>query len=113
MVSDNAHECAQKHREWLPLLTFLELYHKDCDEFLNYIAGVTGDETWVSFVRVETEEQSRQWMQTYSQKKPEKFKQTLFTRKLMAAVLKDSKGAQMVEFIEKGRAVMSGMYWKH
>jgi hypothetical protein len=26
-------------------LTFLERYHKDCDEFLNQIVQVTGDET--------------------------------------------------------------------
>jgi hypothetical protein len=37
---------------------FLERYHKDDDEFLNHIVRVTGDETWVSFVNVETKEQS-------------------------------------------------------
>jgi hypothetical protein len=37
-------------------LTFLEQYHKDCDKFLNHIVQVTGDETWVSFVNVETKE---------------------------------------------------------
>jgi hypothetical protein len=36
---------------------FLEQYHKD-DEFLNHIVPVTGDETWVLFVDVETKEQS-------------------------------------------------------
>jgi hypothetical protein len=35
---------------------FLERYHKDDDEFLNHIARVKGDETWVSFVNVETKE---------------------------------------------------------
>jgi hypothetical protein len=37
-------------------LTFLERYHKDGDEFLNLIVKVTGVETWVSFVNVETKE---------------------------------------------------------
>jgi hypothetical protein len=35
-------------------LTFLEQYHKDGDEFLSHIVGATGDETWASFVNVET-----------------------------------------------------------
>jgi hypothetical protein len=38
---------------------FLEQFHKDGDEFLNCIQ-VTGDETWDSFVNVETKEQSKQ-----------------------------------------------------
>jgi hypothetical protein len=43
-----------KRAEWLRLLyTPLELYHKDDDGFLNTIR-VTGDETWVLFVNVET-----------------------------------------------------------
>jgi hypothetical protein len=37
---------------------FFEQCHKDGDEFLNPIVRVTGDETWVSFVNVETKEQS-------------------------------------------------------
>jgi hypothetical protein len=47
-------------------LTFLERYHKDGDEFLNHIVRVTGDETWASFVTVETKEQSKQWMHTFT-----------------------------------------------
>jgi hypothetical protein len=43
-------------------LAFLELYHEDGDEFLDHIVRVTGDETWVSFVNVETKDQSKQWM---------------------------------------------------
>jgi hypothetical protein len=35
---------------------FLERYHKD-GEILNHIIQVTGDETWLSFVNVETKEQ--------------------------------------------------------
>jgi hypothetical protein len=57
--------------------TFLERYHKDGDEFLNHIVRVTVDETWVSFVNVETKEQSKQWMHTHSSNKLIKFTQTL------------------------------------
>jgi hypothetical protein len=46
-------------------LTFFERYHKDGDKFLDHIVGVTGDETWVSFVNVETKEQSKQSMHTH------------------------------------------------
>jgi hypothetical protein len=35
-------------------LTFLQRYHGEEDEFLDKI--VTGDETWVKFVNVETKE---------------------------------------------------------
>jgi hypothetical protein len=56
-------------------LTFLEHYHEDGDEFLNHIVRVTGDETWVSFVNVETKGQSKLWMHTHSPNKPKKFKQ--------------------------------------
>jgi hypothetical protein len=59
------------------VLTLLERYHKDGDEFLNHIVQVTGDETWVSFVNAETKDQSKQWMHTHSPDKPKKFKQTL------------------------------------
>jgi hypothetical protein len=38
-------------------LTFLEQYHKNGYEFLNYGVRVTGDEIWVSFVNVEAKEQ--------------------------------------------------------
>jgi hypothetical protein len=43
-----------------------ELYHKDGDEFLSHIIRVTGAETWVSFMNVETKEQSKQWLQKHS-----------------------------------------------
>jgi hypothetical protein len=41
-------------------LTFLELHQKDGNDFLNHIIQVTGYETVVSFVNVETKEQSKQ-----------------------------------------------------
>jgi hypothetical protein len=83
-------------------LTFSVRYHKDCNEFLNHIVPVIGDETWVSFVSVETKEQSKQWMHTHSPNKPKKFKQMLPARKLMAAVFCDRTGMLVVEFIKPG-----------
>jgi hypothetical protein len=64
--------------------TFLERYHKHGDEFLNHIVRVTGDGTWVSFVNVETKEQSKQWVHTCSPYKPKHFKQMLSARNLLA-----------------------------
>jgi hypothetical protein len=64
-----------KRRKWLRL-NFLERYNTDGDEFLNHIVRVTGDETWVSFMNVETKKQSKQWMDTHSPNKAKKFKQT-------------------------------------
>jgi hypothetical protein len=67
--------------------TFSEHYNKDADEFLNHILRVIGNETWVSFVNVETKEQSsKQWMHTHSANKPKKIKQMLSARKLMVTV---------------------------
>jgi hypothetical protein len=54
-------------------IDFLERCHKDGDEFCNQIVRVTGDETWVLFVNVETK---GQWMHTHSPNKPQKCKQT-------------------------------------
>jgi hypothetical protein len=65
------------------------------------------DETWVSFVNVETKEQSKQWMHTHSQNKPKKLKQTLSARKLMATVFWDRKGMLMVEFMQEPNNVRS------
>jgi hypothetical protein len=57
MGSENSHGCAQNAENGFGF-DFLERYHKNGDEFLNH--AVTGDETWVSFVNVETEEQQKQ-----------------------------------------------------
>jgi hypothetical protein len=93
-------------------LTFLERYHKDGNEFLNYIIRVTGGETWVSFVNVKTKEQSKQWMHTHSPNKLKKFKQTS-ARKLMATVFWHKKGGLIVEYIEHGTTRASEVYCKH
>jgi hypothetical protein len=91
------------------VLTFLEQYHKEGNEFLNHIVQVTADETWVSFVNVETKEQSKQWMHTYLPGKPKKV-QTLPVRRLMATVFWDRKGVLMAEFMQQGTTVMSEVY---
>jgi hypothetical protein len=89
-------------------LTFLQCYHNEGDEFLDKI--VTGNETWVKFVNVETKEQSRQWIHTHSPNKPRKFKQLLANRKLMAAVFWDRKGVLLIEVMEPGTTITSEMY---
>jgi hypothetical protein len=63
---------AHKTQRMVSPLTSLERYHEDSDEFLNDILRVIGDETWVSFVKVETKEQSNQWMHTHSHNKQAK-----------------------------------------
>jgi hypothetical protein len=57
----NAHGCAYNAENSFGF-TFLEQYQKDGDGFLHDI--ITGDETWVSSVNVETKQQSKQWMQS-------------------------------------------------
>jgi hypothetical protein len=102
-----------KRREWLRLCLFfffLEQYHKDGDEFLSHILRVTGGETWVSFLNVETKEQSKQRMHTHSPNKSKKFKQPLSARKLIATVFWDRKGMLMVEFTQQGTAITSEVY---
>jgi hypothetical protein len=89
---------AHKMQRMAMALTFLECYHKNSDEFLSHIIRVTGDDTWVSFMNVETKEQSKHWMRTHSPNKPKKFKQTS-ARKLMAGVFWGRKGVLMVEFM--------------
>jgi hypothetical protein len=65
--------------------------------------------TWVSFVNVETKEQSKQWIHTHSPNKPKKFQETS-ARKLMAAVFWDKKGELMVEFMQQGATITSEVY---
>jgi hypothetical protein len=57
MSSKNFHGCAQNAENSFAFdFDFLERYPKDGDEFLSNIIRVTGDETRVSFVKVETKE---------------------------------------------------------
>jgi hypothetical protein len=80
----NAHGCAQNTQNGLSF-DFLERCNKDGHEFLSHIVLVIGDETWVSFVNVETKEQSKERIYTHSPYRLKKLKQTS-VRKLMAAI---------------------------
>ena len=86
------------------VLTFLQRYREEWDEFLDRI--VTGDEIWVQLVNAETKEQYKQWMHTHSPNKPKKFKQTLSNRKMMAAVFWDRKGNLLTEFMAPGTTIL-------
>jgi hypothetical protein len=55
---------------------FLVRYQKDGDEFLNDIVSVTDDETWISFVNAQNNEQAKQRMHKHSSNNPKKYKQT-------------------------------------
>jgi hypothetical protein len=68
---ENAHGCAQNAENGFGF-DFLERDHKDGDEFLIHTVQEAGGEIWVSFVNVETTEQSKQWMQAHPPSKPEK-----------------------------------------
>jgi DNA-binding transcriptional MocR family regulator len=92
-------------------LTFLESYHKDGNEFPNHIVRLTGDETWVSFVNVETKEQSKQWINTHSPNKQKKFKQTLtaYQKADRNCFLRQNR-VLMVGFMQQGITMMSEVY---
>jgi hypothetical protein len=99
---ENAHGCAQNPENGFGFDFFLEQYHKDGDVFLNHIALVTDDETRVSFVNAETQEQSKQWLHTHSPNKPKSFKKRcLLSRKLMATVFLDMNEVLMVESMQR------------
>jgi hypothetical protein len=96
MGSENAHGCTQNTENGFGF-EFLGQYRKHGDEFLNHI--IICDEVSISFMNVETKQQSKQWMQTHSPNKPKKFTQMLFARKPMATIFWDRKGVLMVEFM--------------
>jgi hypothetical protein len=66
----NAHGCPQNAENSFGF-DFLK-----CNDYLNHIVQVTGDETWVSFMNVDAKGQSKQWIHTYSPNRLKKFKQT-------------------------------------
>jgi hypothetical protein len=102
---------AQKTQRMTTAFTCLQRYYKDGDEFLSHVVRITGDETWVSFVNVETKEESKQWMHTHSPNKPRILNERcLPARKLMATVFWDRKGVLMVEFMQKGTTITSDVY---
>jgi hypothetical protein len=77
---ENADRCTQNAENCFSF-DFLEQHHKDEEEYLSHIVGVTGDETWVSFVTVETKKQSKQWMHTHSPNKTKKLNKRLPAKK--------------------------------
>jgi hypothetical protein len=76
MGSENAHGSTQNAENGFGF-DFLRVIPQRCDEFLNHIIRVTGDETRVSFVNVETKEQSKKVDAHTFTKHAENFKQTL------------------------------------
>jgi hypothetical protein len=54
MGSENDNGCTQNIENGFGVDFFFELYNKDGNEFLNHIIWVTGHETWISFVNIET-----------------------------------------------------------
>jgi hypothetical protein len=100
---------AHKKQRMVSHLTFLERYHKDGDEFLSHILRVTGDETWVSFVSVETKQQSKQWMHIH-QTSLKSLNKRLPARKLMETVFYDRISVLMAEFMLQGTTIISEVY---
>ncbi|GFU72919.1 histone-lysine N-methyltransferase SETMAR [Trichonephila clavipes] len=89
-------------------LEFLSRYHTDGEVFLNTM--VTGDETWVAHVNVETKQQSMAWGHTGSPPRLMKARQTLSKRKLMDTVFWDVQGILLIEFMTRGTAINSEVY---
>jgi hypothetical protein len=82
-------------------------YHRDGDEFLNYIVQVTGDYTWVSFVNVETKEQLQQWMHTHSPNKPKNL--NVCQKADGKCFLGQERNAE-VEFTQQGTTITAQVY---
>ncbi|GFT97817.1 uncharacterized protein TNCV_4587251 [Trichonephila clavipes] len=72
-----------KEKRFALLLDFLIRYEEEGDDMLSRI--VTGDETWVSHITLESKEQSMEWRHTSSLVKV-KAKQTLSKSKILATV---------------------------
>jgi hypothetical protein len=106
MGSENAHGWAQNAENGFGF-DFLERHHRDGDEFLNHIA--TGDETWVTFVNVETKKQSKQWMYAHSPNKP---KTNVACQKPLGTLFWDRNGVLMVECMQQGTTMSSEMYFE-
>jgi hypothetical protein len=110
MGSENVHGCTQNTQNGFDF-DFLEWYHKNGYEFLNHIVGVTGDEPWVPFVKVETKEQSSSRCTHICQTSQNSLnRHYLPARKLMATVFWDRKRVLMVEFMQHGTTIMSEVY---
>jgi hypothetical protein len=67
-------------------LTFLGHYHKEGDNFMDWIFVVAGDETWISNIISESKHQSQEWHHSHLPSKLIKLKQILSTWKDLAMV---------------------------
>jgi hypothetical protein len=105
MFSENAHGCVQSGENGFGFDS-LERYLKDGDEFLNHIVRVTGNEPWVSFVNVETKEQSKQWMHIHQASRKSSNKLCLCQKTVGISFL-DRKGVLLVEFVQQGTTIKS------
>ncbi len=79
------------------------------EEFLDKI--VTGDETWVPYVNLETKQQAVYRGHTASSSKWKKLYQRLSARKIMATVFWDAKGILLADFMEHGMIITSAACW--
>ncbi|GFX48094.1 mariner Mos1 transposase [Trichonephila clavipes] len=89
-------------------LEFISRYHTDGKDFFNRM--VTGDETWVAHVNVETKQQCIAWGHTGSPTRLRKTCQTLSARKLMVTFFGDVQGILLIEFMTRGTTINSEIY---
>jgi hypothetical protein len=89
---------------------FLERYHKDGNEFVNLIIGGTDDETWFSFMNVETKSSQSSGCALIHQTSQKSLNNCCLPRKLMAAVFWERKEVLMVESFQHGTTVTSEVY---
>ena len=86
---------------------FLRRYAHEKDNFLDSI--VTGNKTWAYHYTPEMEQQSCQWQHSCSPK-PQKFKQTQSTSKVMTTVFWDQKGVLLVDFMATVSTINADRY---
>ncbi|XP_061382621.1 uncharacterized protein LOC133320030 [Danaus plexippus] len=125
-VDDILHEYLDMRRlsnRWVPrLLTFdhkrnrvttskecLAMFSRNPDEFLRRF--VTVDETWIHHNTPETKEQSKQWV-ARGEPGPNKAKQSLSAKKIMATVFWDAHSVIRIDILEKGKTITGEYYSK-
>ncbi|GFX75153.1 histone-lysine N-methyltransferase SETMAR [Trichonephila clavipes] len=89
-------------------LDFLIHYEEEGGDMLS--RTVTGEETWVSHITLESKQQSMEWRHTSSTFKV-KVKQTLSKRKIMATVLWNRCSVLLVDFMPQRTTINSGAYY--
>ncbi|GFW04015.1 mariner Mos1 transposase [Trichonephila clavipes] len=104
MGTKNAHENPQNQSNGRYLTISFPVPH-GWEDFLNRM--VTGNETWVAHVNVETKQQSMTWGHASSPTRLRKARQTLSARKLMVTVFWDVQGILLIQFITRGTTINS------